>query len=279
MLALIVCFAAAAHAQRLAVLAPTQDDISNRVGERLSDAMIAANGELVDGGLASAAFRAMPVSEPFNQTVAQAKDTGNAIGCDAAVLVRAGKLRRAMLDAVDKYEAFTAVYVVSSRTGRLVYWKLVTKEAPSAELAERELLAAIASVADEIIEKSRLALHAEHSERPRPLISEMSSDASKLPAGLRPPVPYRRIKPEYTRTAYLYDVAATVDVEVDLDERGAVTRAEIVRWAGFGLDESVLKTVGEMNWRPAMRGDKALPMRVLLRYNFRKLEKEKDETR
>jgi len=29
-----------------------------------------------------------------------------------------------------------------------------------------------------------------------------------------------------------------------------------------------------MNWRPGERGGKPLPMRVLLRYNFTKIEKE-----
>jgi hypothetical protein len=36
----------------------------------------------------------------------------------------------------------------------------------------------------------------------------------------------------------------------------------------------VTDAVRAMNWRPAMRGGKPLPMRVLLRYNFTKVEKE-----
>ena len=40
------------------------------------------------------------------------------------------------------------------------------------------------------------------------------------------------------------------------------------------LEESVEKAVRAMNWRPAMRNGSALPMRVLLRYNFTKVEKE-----
>jgi hypothetical protein len=51
-------------------------------------------------------------------------------------------------------------------------------------------------------------------------------------------------------------------------------RTQIVRWAGYGLDEAVTETVRRMNWRPATRGGKALPIRVLLRYNFKKIEKE-----
>jgi outer membrane biosynthesis protein TonB len=36
------------------------------------------------------------------------------------------------------------------------------------------------------------------------------------------------------------------------------------------LDESVLTTVKQLHFFPAMRNGRAIPMRVLLRYNFRK---------
>jgi hypothetical protein len=75
----------------------------------------------------------------------------------------------------------------------------------------------------------------------------------------------------------LYDVTATVERGVDLDAKGSIQRTRIVRWAGFGLDESVEKTVREMNWRPAELNGKNVPMRFLLRYNFKKPEKETTE--
>ena len=80
--------------------------------------------------------------------------------------------------------------------------------------------------------------------------------------------------PPYTALANLYRVTATVDIEVDFDESGVVSHTEIVRWAGFGLDEAVAETVRKMNWRPALKNGKAIPIRVLLRYNFKKIEKE-----
>ena len=57
---------------------------------------------------------------------------------------------------------------------------------------------------------------------------------------------------------------------MDVDEKGEVGRVEIARWAGYGLDESVLATVRQLHFFPAMRNGRAIPMRVLLRYNFRK---------
>ena len=57
---------------------------------------------------------------------------------------------------------------------------------------------------------------------------------------------------------------------VDLDRGGEVTRAEVVRWAGFGLDQATLDTIHKLHFFPAMREGVAVPIRVLLRYNFRK---------
>ena len=112
-------------------------------------------------------------------------------------------------------------------------------------------------------------------EKPSRRIEEMPPENSPEAKNFRSPVPYKRIKPEYTGVAYLYGIAATVDILLDLDEKGNILRTEIVRWAGYGLDEAVTDAVRKMNWRPAERAGKPLPLRVLLRYNFKKVEKER----
>jgi TonB family protein len=114
----------------------------------------------------------------------------------------------------------------------------------------------------------------EIAEKPSRKLEEMPPENSPEAKNFRSPVPYKRIKPEYTPVAYLYGVAATVDILLDLDEQGKILRTEIVRWAGYGLDEAVTDAVRKMNWRPAERAGKPLPLRVLLRYNFKKVEKE-----
>ena len=57
---------------------------------------------------------------------------------------------------------------------------------------------------------------------------------------------------------------------VDLDKDGEVSRVEVTRWAGFGLDEATVNTVRQLHFFPALRDGVAIPIRVLLRYNFRK---------
>jgi len=78
------------------------------------------------------------------------------------------------------------------------------------------------------------------------------------------------LKPPYPETAARAEVEATVDVLVDIDARGEVGRVEIARWAGYGLDQAVIDTVRQLHFFPAIRDGTAIPMRVLLRYNFRK---------
>ena len=94
--------------------------------------------------------------------------------------------------------------------------------------------------------------------------------------GVRPPRPYRRIKPHYPEQAAHDNVEAIVDVLVDIDAKGNAGHIEIARWAGYGLDESVINTVKQLHFFPAMRDGVPIPMRVLLRYNFRKPLANKD---
>jgi TonB family protein len=87
---------------------------------------------------------------------------------------------------------------------------------------------------------------------------------------MRAPRPFRRLQPQYPDTAARLGVAATIDVLAEIDARGEVADVEVVRWGGYGLDESVLATVRQLHFFPAQRDGAPVPMRVLLRYNFRR---------
>jgi TonB family protein len=105
-------------------------------------------------------------------------------------------------------------------------------------------------------------------ESPPPAIEVMSDDDNGK-GDTREPRPYRRVKPKYPEAAAQAEIEATVDVLVDVDARGEISHLEIARWAGYGLDQSVFDTVKQMHFFPAMRDGATIPMRVLLRYNFR----------
>jgi TonB family protein len=61
-----------------------------------------------------------------------------------------------------------------------------------------------------------------------------------------------------------------VDALVEIGADGEVADVRVVRWAGFGLDEEVVATIRRMHFHPARRDGEPVPVRVLLRYNFRK---------
>ena len=123
----------------------------------------------------------------------------------------------------------------------------------------------------------RRALEEERSQREAAVETALSvievmsdEDGTRDNKDVRAPRPYRRFKPPYPETAARAEVEAVVDVLVDIDAQGEVGKIEIARWAGYGLDQSVIDTVKQMHFFPAMRDGNAIPMRVLLRYNFRK---------
>lgn len=266
-------FSFAAAAQRVAILTPGNSDLSKVVAESLSEAL-STRLKVIDSDLSQAAFDSKKPTDPFNMTADEAKRAGAAIGCDQLIFVRAANQRRNASGRGEYYEAYAVIYVVSSRTGRLIHWALHKTEAKVPAVAAKLLNDTTPIIAAEIKIKIDAATKEEIGEPPMPFMEEPPEANSPIAKNFIAPIPFRRIKPEYTADAAFYEVTATVEIMVDLDEAGKILRTEIVRWAGYGLDESVERAVRQMNWRPAERNGKALPMRFLLRYNFRKVDKE-----
>jgi TonB family protein len=261
-----------APAQRVAVLTPDGSARSTPFAEELSE-KLDRRLNVLDAAMAASAFVSTAPQTPFNMSIDAAKRVGAVIGCDLFVLVKAANVRRSSFDRPEYYEAYATIYLVSAHSGRLVLWKNEKHEATNADKAQRELDASAEALASEISLTAKATIATEHAEPPLDPMEEPPDDASPLAKNFKAPVPYRRIKPEYTAEAAYYDVTATVEMTVDLDADGRIKRTEITRWAGYGLDGSVEKAVRNMNWRPAERNGKTLPMRFLLRYNFKKVEK------
>jgi len=249
---------------RLAILTPTGNETSTRF------ARILANGlddrfKRVDSGVADSAFRAVEIDEPFNQTIETAQTLANSIGCEYFLLVKAETQRRAGLNEPHYFESSAAIYVVNGRTGVLLDWKLYIYKADSPAAADKLLDAAAGSIVNEIISAVENAVE----EKPGSAIAEPPETDQPASVTFRAPIPYKRMKPDLTEEAMIYNVEATVDILVDVGGDGAILGTKIVRWAGYGLDESVAANVRRMNWRPAEMNGKHLPMRILLRYNFK----------
>lgn len=263
LLAILIATAAVSYGQRVALLAP--DQIAEPLRTSLSKRF-----RMLDNSLARSAYLASGNTDNFNLTVEQSRGIGALLGTDHFVIIRSETLPRQSVETGSYFESFAAIFVVDSRSGRLIGFRLESAKSNTEPSTKAALDAKIPSIAEFItttIERSKAAPDPPRDRKFLPVPDDPAKD-------LKTPIPYNRIRPEYTSAAYLYSVAATVEIEVDIDVDGSIARTSFERWAGFGLEESVEKAVRSMNWRPAMKGGKPLPMRVLLRYNFTKITKD-----
>lgn len=254
-------------------------DFAKLVTEKLH-AHLKARPELLvaDADLARSAAKGVSYEGSLNLTLNEARDLGSALATDFYLLGDAQLLRRSSFERPVYYESYVSLFLVSARTGRLLLWErpsfedyyavqakdLLLKEITSGELANRLIVAMQRASEAERIQRTIITTSA-------PVIEEAPDDEKAAEAqGLRLPRPFRRLRPEYPGSAARAEVEATVDVLVDIDADGEVGEVQVARWAGFGLDEATVATVKQMHFFPAMRNGTAIPMRVLLRYNFRK---------
>lgn len=260
LLAVLFLFATASAGQTIAVISPENSKLDQKVADKLAKDL-AEREKVLDREMSEAAFRSFSLKNPLNLDVETASNVGAAIGCRFYVLVKAGVQRRSKIGRSSYFEAHLAIFLVNSSTGGLDLNKTLLFEEDTPAEAKAALLNDLGSAATEISS----AVDSKSAETAEP---PTYREPSRAEGSAKPPMPYARIKPAYPGLADLLGIAATVDIDVLIGKDGAVQDTKIVRWAGFGLDESVEKAVRSMNWRPAEQNGTFLPMRVLLRYNF-----------
>src|SRR6185503_9657711 len=264
----------------IAVLSFGDESVGRPSSESLT-AKLREHGDILilDADQTRAAAKGAGYAPSLNMANAEARTLGAVMGSDFFVLGDAQTLRRSPSTGAVYFESYASIFVVSSRTGRLIDWLRLSFQAPAPEAATKLLLNALSQRAfgDRVMASIRKAAQDEKTSREAaitkgvPVIEEAPNDEKVAAAeGLRLPRPYRRFQPSYPDAAAKAEAEAIVDVVVDLDASGEITHAEIARWAGFGLDEATLETVRKLHFFPAMRNGVAVPLRVLLRYNFRK---------
>jgi TonB family protein len=254
--------------------------IAKQVADTLR-ARLRSAGEVrvADADLSRAAAKGIGYSGSLNLSVAEARDLGAALATEFFIIGDAQMWRRSSFQSPIYYEAYCSIFVVSARTGRLVFWERPSFENSEATIAESKLsqylsddafTRRVVTVITKSHEDERIQ-RAVVTTAPEALIEEAPDDEKTAAVqGLRLPRAIRRLRPEYPQTAARADAEATVDVAVDIGADGEVGEIQIVRWAGFGLDESTVATVRQLHFFPAMKNGTPIPMRVLLRYNFRK---------
>jgi len=233
---------------------------------------------VLDSDLGRAAAKGAGYAGSLNMMLSEARDLGAALSSDFYLIGDAQTIRRSSSLKPVFYESYCSVFVISSRSGKLARWERLSAEAEKPQDAEQQLLSQLDQMAfiQRVASSIKQAQMTEQAQRSvinadAPLIEEAPDDEKIAEAqGLRLPKPFRRLRPEYPQSAAQADAEATVDVVVDVSANGDVGNVEVVRWAGFGLDEVTVATVRQLHFFPAMRNGTPVPLRVLLRYNFRK---------
>jgi TonB family protein len=282
-LALLVFAATNSLAQARPVVA-VLDFGSTPIAKQVTDTLrsrLRSTQEVVvaDADMSRAAAKGIGYGGSLNLATNEARDLGAALATEFYFVGDAQTLRRSSFERPVYYEAYCSIFLVSTRTGQLLFWERPTfenAEATRAEvqlsqyLSDNSLIRRLVGVVkknheDERIQRTVLTAS------PEVLIEEAPEDEKAAEVqGIRPPRPYRRLRPEYPQSAARADAEAMVDVAVDVGADGEVGDVQIVRWAGFGLDEVTVATVRQLHFFPAMKNGAPIPMRVLLRYNFRK---------
>ena len=233
---------------------------------------------VLDSDLGRAAAKGAGYAGSLNMMLTEARDLGAALSSDFYLIGDAQTIRRSSSSKPVFYESYCSIFVISSRSGKLARWERLSVEAEKAQDAEQQLLSQLDQMAfiQRVASSIKQAVITEQAQRSvinvdAPLIEEAPDDEKVAEAqGLRLPKPFQRLRPEYPHSAAQADAEATVDVVVDVGANGEVDNVEVVRWAGFGLDEATVATVRQLHFFPAMRNGTPVPLRVLLRYNFRK---------
>jgi TonB family protein len=234
---------------------------------------------VADADLSRAAAKGIGYSGSLNLTLTEARDLGAALATEFYVLGDAQTLRRSSFKSPVYFESYCSIFLVSARTGQLLLWERPSFENSEATTAEAQLSQYLSSddVRRRLVEIVKQAHSNERLKRTivsaaaEAVIEEAPEDEKAADSqGIRLPRPYRRLRPAYPDTAARAEAEATVDVVADVGTNGEVGDVQIVRWAGFGLDETTVATVRQLQFFPAMKNGSPIAMRVMLRYNFRK---------
>jgi len=234
-----------------------------------------AEFELLDNDLVRAATLGAGYFGNLNLSRDEARALGQSLGCDFFVIGKTLTTRRLAGASGEQayFESLAGLFLVETRTGKLILFSFESAksetEAASKEKLKTILMQAWPRYAETMIAARKRHATAIENLQPLPPAVEVLTD-DLAATGIQQPFFYQRLKPEYTEQADLAGVTATVELEAVFREDGTVGDVEVVKWAGFGLDESAVATVKKLRFKPAERDGKKLTLQGLVRYNFRR---------
>lgn len=238
--------------------------------------------DLIEQPMIQPALKGIGYGGSINLSKEEARRLGSAIGCDFFIAGKVEALTRSEREKESHEEAFAGVMIVDARTGALARFDFISEKAPTRDAALGALVKAFAGRAVDYIDRmiqvrgliQKLPSKDSTSAGPSPgdFVEDLPGEGSPRAAGFKSPEFLNRVKPEYTNEAEQADIAATVEAWAVFRSDGEVGPIEIIRWAGFGLDESSERAIRQLKFKPATRDGKAVSVRALIRYNFRRVD-------
>lgn len=253
---------------------PLSGDEDGAVTGTLHRLAAAESWQVLDQDLTNAALQGAAYRGSLNLHRDEARALGQSLGCEFFILGRTLTTRRQVEGNQFYFESLTGIFFVETHSGRLVHFQFLSEKAKAEAAARQQLLAALALVWP-ACQRALAAARQSHQTaiesagRATAPLPEVIHD-NELKAGDKLPLFYQRLKPDYTTQAEALGISATVELEAVFQANGTVDEIEVVRWAGFGLDEAAVATVKKMRFRPAQQHEKDVSLRGLVRYNFRR---------
>jgi TonB family protein len=262
---------------RLAIIVFNGDDRGeiSAILRDLADPMF----ELVDLDLTRAAVQGAGYQGSLNMSREEASALGRSIGCGFYILGKVQVVRRTVSSEHFYFESLVGLFLVETRTGRLIKFFFERTEDETEVKAYAGLKELIKSkwgqYAGAMISANESHQREIENLGQTNLPTFVLLDNETQVDGIEPPVFYQRLKPEYTQQAELAGITASVELEATFGEDGRVGQVEVIRWGGFGLDESAIATVRQLKFKPAYISQgsevkKRLTIRGIVRYNFRR---------
>ncbi len=227
---------------------------------------------VLDSGLVDAAARGAGYTGSLNLSRDEARRLASTVG--ATTLVMGGASIRELESDNGKraFDSVIAVLLIDGASGRLLRYRSFDG---SGESRAASVASAFGSLDAEIATWLPLVDDVERRRESR--ASDLMWDPAAVDmlgspeggGGLVPPRFFKRPAPKYTDEAERLHVVATVDVVVQFNADGSYGPIDVVRWAGFGLEEAAIEAVRACTFWPARKDGKPITARALLRYNFR----------
>jgi TonB family protein len=209
----------------------------------------------------------------LNLKIEDARALGLSIGCDFYLIGTAKVQRRLLSEREFYFDVMIAAYVVETQSGRLIKFLFEQARTEKERIAGerlKELTKTIWRQTSDALKSSAILTEVNQ-------IADVydldSTEAAKLQ--IKPPQFFRRLRPIYTATADFMGIAATVELKVIFQSNGQIGNVEVIRWAGFGLEDSALATVKQLRFEPAKLQNKPVNVSAVVQYNFRQEEKAK----